>query len=295
MKRQQFVTGLTLFAIMAFGFSTMADEDENFKHLVRALEEKKITTIAQLLEFLPNASKISAFIDVLGIDEDTEIVTSGLDPIIAEGQPNLVIILPGFRDLTFDFSSGSPILYCSYPEWPEYLEDTVSKSDATKIANKLLKAINVYPLIKETDFEFKDNTYWEATVWRVYRGFKHINSYIIVRISPKSGEILSFRDTPFLVPETVDQNISAAQAVKIAEEFALSILSVKTEVSVKGESDNIRQYIMNCIVQRKDKDGAEHEVPVARLIWDVLVTNSLDIRFFVKIDCATGEVLGYLY
>jgi hypothetical protein len=288
---------LLLLVVLAIGLAATAADDGDLMKLANAIQEKRIATLGDLFKKLPSKSKASAFLEWCGLEPNCTVDGASVHTSIS-GQQTLDVRVGKDRHLEIDCATGHIISYMSFEE-----EDLgkaieggkgIAKSDVIEKANAFLKALDLPDTVSESDFKLKDGV-WKAAVHRTYKGFFITDSYVIVEVSPWTGKIIAFRDTPLYIPKSVEQNVTKAQAAETAEEYARSKVFPDPAVSVRGERSEVKQWIVYLSECPSNPEEGQHDEVDARLIWAVYVSNSLNRPLVVYVDCATGEALTHLY
>jgi hypothetical protein len=131
---------------------------------------------------------------------------------------------------------------------------------------------------------------WFISVPRFIDGFPS-TGYFQVEISAESGEILSMKDIPLILPEALAQNVSQEDAESIARAYAHS-KGVNLKQSITSDQHII--YPNNSWTRGSD-DNYESSCRV-RLAW--VVESGGDCgscqRYQIYIDSETGNVIGGL-
>jgi hypothetical protein len=288
---------LLLLVVLAIGLAAAAADDGDLMKLANAIVEKKITRLGDILKELPSQSKASSLLEWFGLDPNFTVERASVH-ISISGQQTLGMRVGEERVLEIDCATGRIISYGSF-EKEDYGkaiegEKGIAKSDVIEKANAFLKALDLSDTVSESDFKLKDGV-WKAAVHRTYKGFLITDSYVSVEVSPWTGRIIQFRDTPLYIPKSVEQNVTKAQAAETAEEYARSKIFPDPAVSVRGERSEVKQWIVYLSECPSNPEEGQHDEVDARLIWAVYVSNSLNRPLVVYVDCATGEALTHLY
>ena len=277
---------LLLLVVLAIGLVATAEDDGDFGKLANAIQEKRITTFGDLFKQLPSKSKASAFLEWCGLEPNCTVADASVDTSIS-GHQTLGMRVGEKRVLEIDCATGRIISYGSF-EKEDYGkaiegEEGIAKSDVIEKANAFLKALDLTDTVSESDFKLKDGV-WKAAVHRTYKGFLITDSYVSVEVSPWTGRIIRFRDTPLYIPKSVEQNVTKAQAAETAEEYARSKVFPDPAVSVRGERSEVKQWIVYLSERPANPEEGQRETVDARLIWAVYVSNSLNRPLVVYVD-----------
>ncbi len=202
--------------------------------------------------------------------------------------------------LTVDPKSGRLLRYVRLDraKVPEGigLKDALPESKALEIAQDFFagQGIEIEPRTLRVTFRnidgnpdpTLDHASWEIHFSRMYQDI-HTDSHARLHVAAYRGEIVSFMDWPLMPPSTMDQNVSAEEALQTVKSFAaergLTYERIEDPVLFVTRQNNRWEIDDLSTLEFKDESC---------LSWKVPLSNNTCNEYVVFVNASNGKIVG---